>query len=146
MHSLQLTLKQVSKRFSELVNEKYIPVVSIAISADYGLARNRWFLSEDLVNLQEEVFVSLSLDYPCSALRWLQRLKIQGCLPFSDLVRLERYSVLDALDIECLEFGNHVQTVHLRSLRFLRVIKIIRPPGGGYLINSNKMIGVCFGK
>ena len=116
------------------------------MASDYIMSRNRWFLHEDLIDLQEQVFVAFRLTYPSPMLNKLMRLKFRGNLEFADFIRLHRFPELEALEIGCLSFDSRLQRVQFPSLRFLYVAAIDgRKNLGCLVIEADELIAVYFG-
>ena len=139
--------KQVSKRFRSLVDECLEPITELVFCPHYRLNYfHRWWYTWQVIKPREHFSAAFDLSFETPLLVHLKKLKIKDYLFHDNLMRMQRFTELEVLEIGELFFGENHETVHFLKLRILYVQFIVRPnKTGSYTFNSPYLSAVYFG-
>lgn len=120
----------------------------LVVSNSYPTAGNRWWISNDLISLQNDIISGFNfLSYHSMFSDCLKRIRFQPDLQIADLVCLQNVfsSQLVQLEINTLVFCSEPTSICLRELKVL-YIDHIKNGGAKLTIDSPWLSHVYFGK
>ena len=136
---------QVSKKFRALIDLE--PITELVFCTNYRLNFfHRWWYTWQEIDPKQHFCTLFDLSADTSILKHLKKLKIRDDLTHVDLLRLQRFTELEMLEVGRLFFSESDETVHFPNLKVLYVEQIVRQNDKGtYTFNSINLSAAFFG-